>query len=202
MVSLKKHLFPSLFFLTVSMWAQPGTAGAPAASLAGHRDAHPNGEPLGITGWGSLPPRFQGDTGRLGHRTVPWPSGAGGERGRLWQHYFCPPVWNGFLFISACVFSLLGIDTQKMKCSDMGSVRRTLLSRRHGLLTQTPLITSETGGRGGKKGGARGGGGGSWTPFPKSSQAIWGGKARGKLPLLGPSWGSGGLLNPPWSLGG
>lgn len=72
--------------------------------------------------------------------------------GRL---YFCPPVWNGFLFISACVFSLLGIDTQKMKCSDMGSVRRTRLSHRHGLLTQTLLITTEMGG-GGQQGGNAG----------------------------------------------
>lgn len=45
-----------LFFLAVSTWVQAGTAGAPAASLAGRRDTHPDGEPLS-TG-GSPPPRF------------------------------------------------------------------------------------------------------------------------------------------------
>lgn len=101
------------------------------------------------------------------------------EQGRLQQHYFCPPVWNGFLFISACVFSLLGIDTHKMKCSDMGSVRRMLLSQRHGLLTQTLLITSETG-KGGHPGGDVAVG------LPKSSQDIGGGRGE-----LGLSWGFG-----------
>lgn len=120
-------------------------------------------------------------TGRChGHGAL---AGSGASSGNT---IFVPPVWNGFLFISACVFSLLGIDTQKMKCSDMGSVRRTLLSRRHGLLTQTLLITSETGGRGGDKKqgeGAWSGRGGGWAPFPKSSQALWGGKAREEPPV-------------------
>lgn len=82
----------------------------------------------------------------------------------------------------------------------MGSVRRTLLSQRHGLLTQTPLITSETGGRGGKKRGGHGvGGGGGWALFPKSSQAIRDGKARGEPPPLGLFWGFGALMSPPQS---
>lgn len=105
------------------------------------------------------------------------------EQGRLQQHYFCPPVWNGFLFISACVFSLLGIDTHKMKCSDMGSVRRMLLSQRHGLLTQTLLITSETG-----KGGHRGG---TWPlGSPKAARILGVAKAEGSQHC----WGSPGAL--------
>lgn len=107
------------------------------------------------------------------------------ERGRLRQHYFCPPVWNGFLFISACVFSLLGIDTHKMKCSDMGSVRRTLLSRRHGLLTQTPLITSRRA-RGGTEGGHPDGDVAVRLRSPKAAGIF--GVAKPPV-LLGLSWG-------------
>lgn len=105
-------------------------------------------------------------------------SGRWFEQGWLWLHYFCPPVWNGFLFISACVFSLLGIDTHKMKCSDMGSVRRMLLSRRHGLLTQTLLITTETG-----KGGHPQGDEAVGLHSPKSAGVF-------ELPKPEGSWGS------------
>lgn len=136
--SWKKIIFSLLFSLTVLTWVQHRGS---AASLAGPGTLIPLEELPAPQSRGSAPSvGFQHPI--LGRVEA---SGRWRERGWLWQHYFCPPVWNGFLFISACVFSLLGIDTHKMKCSDMGSVRRMLLSQRHGLLTQTLLITTETG---------------------------------------------------------